>query len=571
MKKLFVFLLAAVCFSVVCAAGNVKGKLSSKFDLYVNAPLTEADAIALSLGKKPAAKRIEITPGQDGLVNIARSGAVYKNRNRTPALLEATLIAENDGKIQIGAGADWWFACYVNGKMVFSTMAAGNGIPCISKDNHPILIDVKKGENKVVLLVHSGSGGWSAAMGLLNLDEVEKISVPYLTHADAGSVTVNFLTSEKVVSFVDYRIKGEQKWLRTYELFGGQTRIDTDKHTIRLTGLKNDTVYEYRPGIQEIPNRPKEDHGNVYTFRSFSDEPVEFSLFYTSDTQFPYMRRMELLREFRKNCGADKADLIVHGGDVDTGYDNAKWVYWDSYIKVLAEKQTRSIPLAVVRGNHEYRGMQSIEYFRYFGGVRQKSYYMFRQGNVCFIMLDGGEDKPRYAKDILLARTFDAGLMTEQREWLEKEVIPSKAFQTAKFRVILTHSPGHERYSRNALKVMTDGLFTGKNPAHKIHLWLTAHTHIYTRNTVPGGNKLMGVTKRVVRNVPAYDNSIVVINDGPGGGDNCNVSGLNLQFRENGIEVKAMFHSGKVFDHFTVLPDGTLKEHKTALKVFSRQ
>lgn len=66
-------------------------------------------------------------------------------------------------------------------------------------------------------------------------------------------------------------------------------------------------------------------------------------------------------------------------------------------------------------------------------------YYMFRQGPVCFIVLDTGEDKPDSDIEYSGITDYD-NYRTEQAEWL-KEAVRSEEFRDARFRVVIAHMP----------------------------------------------------------------------------------------------------------------------------------
>ena len=568
-KSLYILLSLFTAFSVL-AGEEVKGVFAPFFNLYVNAPLTEQDAIGLSTGKVPRCPVFQVRPDKNHTVNISKSGG-GKRPQRTPALLEAVLTADKAGKIHIGAGADWWFECFVNGQCVFKTTANGNNMSPVRIDNFIFEIPVRKGANKIVLLVHSGSGGWKAALGIP--DEATKKAYrqdqyprrnPYLTHAAPGKVTLNFFTPAPAVAFADCRVRGTGKWRRVYELFGGQARNDRTKHTIELSGLKPDTDYEYRTGRWNDPAGKDVTFSPVYTFRSFTDKAVDFSVFYLSDTQFFARKRIQLLKKYLDNCKAAEADFLIHGGDISDQFDEAETHFMDSFINVLTAKRNQSKPFVILRGNHEYRGTESSKFIRFFGGCEEKSYFMFRQGNTCFIVLDTGEDHPRQPNP-LYARTFSDELLKEQRNWLAKAV-EQPMFRKATFRVVLTHSPGNQPFMEERIRKMTDGILSGNKVSAPIHLWLCAHTHRYSRSIKRGSNAVRAVSARsAIRVSPAFQNSILLINDGPGHGDNSDASCMLLLFRKDEIEIRAMTPDGKVFDHFSIYPDGTLKEHSSSL------
>ena len=563
MKKILSSLLITAAFFAF-AGEFVSGRMSTEFTIYLNADFTRQDVIDLSLGKKITkgdCRRVK-PDAETGLVDFIANGGKFKSGgSQKTALLLGEFIADTDGDAVFGGGADWFWECFINGRNFVNTFKAGNGKKPVSMSNFPFVATVKKGKNLIALRVKSGSAGWSAALGALKDTVPAKLCLnrrTYLTHASAGTVTVNFFTVMPAGAFVEYRPAGTSEWQRNYETVGGQVRNDSDKHTVKLNDLRHNTLYEYRTGY--IQKDCQERYNEIRTFRSFTDQPLEFKIFYTSDTQYPPSQRIQWLKNYIEKAGAAKADIFFHGGDIDSLFFEADPIYLDSFINVLTAKRTQDQIIAVSRGNHEYRGEESGRFFRYFGGPENKSYFMFRQGNVCFIVLDSGEDKPRIARNPLYFRTFDQELMHEQRKWLETAV-KHPDFQTAKFRVVLIHSPMHEPYMAKSSKILTDGLLTGDKAKYKIDLWVCGHTHRYARSITPGKPELHCMDERAsaVKKSPFITNGVLLVNDGPGGNDG-NGSGILLHFRENEIEIKAMSQTGKVFEHFLIGAGGVLKD-----------
>ncbi|MBR7103964.1 MAG: family 16 glycosylhydrolase [Lentisphaeria bacterium] len=64
----------------------------------------------------------------------------------------------------IGAGADWWLTCYLNGKPVIDTMKTGNGHGKIAINNHIAQVKLKKGIN--ILAVKAVTGQKSSQLML---------------------------------------------------------------------------------------------------------------------------------------------------------------------------------------------------------------------------------------------------------------------------------------------------------------------------------------------------------------------------------------------------------------------
>ena len=575
MQKFFVVFLCLLSGLIVSGAEFTAGKLSESFSVYYRDGLSEKEALALAEGTAPEGCTPVTAVPENGFVDLAALLKKKKLAEKTTALVSMTYTAESDGKALFGVGAECWMVCYINGKRIHA-QPLGNMVRPVSVYGEPFSAAVQKGENKIVLLVQSATSGWSVAFAPLTRAQMNRGQSPdfrpnpWITHSAVGTATVNFITKAPAIAFVEYRMKGETSWQREYELLGGQPRHDLTKHTIVLTGLKPDADYEYRCGAKQKAHGGKEIVGRVRTFRSFTDQPVDFKMFYISDTQFPADRRIGLLKNYFKNCAAGEADILIHGGDIYNYFFDAAPVYLDSFLDVVVSAlPDRSQTIAVTRGNHEYWGYESQEFFRYFGGRENKSYGMFRQGNVCFILLDSGDDRGYNPKSPWHARNFTEKLMQEQREWLT-EAVTKPEFQTATFRVVLLHSPGNEPYMGESIRKMTDGILTGSAPAHKVQLWICSHTHRYSRSAEPGKAVVRSFDeKTAVLDSPLLPHGVVVINDGPSFGgydENC----IMFQFRKDEIEAKAMTSDGNVFDHFSVLADGTLKEHSTNLNKISR-
>lgn len=111
----------------------------------------------------------------------------------TRSVFVGRLVADNDGVVIFGAGADWWWTCFVNGEKVFDrgkSFPNGNAQGTFSKTDWMFPVKVRKGENIVVLHMVSGQF-WSLGAGLL--------PVPDGVDADAvGDVSAKALDGLKL-------------------------------------------------------------------------------------------------------------------------------------------------------------------------------------------------------------------------------------------------------------------------------------------------------------------------------------------------------------------------------------
>ena len=80
-------------------------------------------------------------------------------RHHAPAVFMQEFEAPEDGMMQIGCGADWYWELRVNGEKLYDRLAGNEARP-IGKDNFRLLVPVRRGHNLMVALVRSGSEGW---------------------------------------------------------------------------------------------------------------------------------------------------------------------------------------------------------------------------------------------------------------------------------------------------------------------------------------------------------------------------------------------------------------------------
>ncbi|MBQ6599221.1 MAG: hypothetical protein IJH79_16850 [Lentisphaeria bacterium] len=67
-------------------------------------------------------------------------------------------------ELGFGAGADWWFEVYLNGKEIFSTLTGGNVSKQISAGNHSFSGKGRKGRNLLAVRVRRGNINWAFFM-----------------------------------------------------------------------------------------------------------------------------------------------------------------------------------------------------------------------------------------------------------------------------------------------------------------------------------------------------------------------------------------------------------------------
>lgn len=81
--------------------------------------------------------------------------------------------APSDGTMTLGASADWFFECYLNGKKEFSTFVRGNLSHKFVPQDNIFNVPVKKGRNLIAFKVRPGSKGWKFICGNVGVSQAD--------------------------------------------------------------------------------------------------------------------------------------------------------------------------------------------------------------------------------------------------------------------------------------------------------------------------------------------------------------------------------------------------------------
>ena len=72
----------------------------------------------------------------------------------------ARIECPTDGRLTIGAGADWWMQWHLDGKPIYDTLARGNRSHPFTVTNHVFSTEVTAGEHVLSVMVKAGSNSW---------------------------------------------------------------------------------------------------------------------------------------------------------------------------------------------------------------------------------------------------------------------------------------------------------------------------------------------------------------------------------------------------------------------------
>ena len=305
---------------------------------------------------------------------------------------------------------------------------------------------------------------------------------PYLQELSEHAVTFVFTTSDKGFSWVEVKPDGGEAE-RHYTVRNGLRDAYNTFNVIRVENLRPDTRYQYRLCSKQIadfqPYKVTFGDSIVSPWRRFSTpdpKATACSFIALSDMH----QQPDKLGRLLNQAGVGSADMIFYVGDMMNYYDNEETPF-RSFIDKSVELFASEKPFVLVRGNHETRGNMAREYARYVPKSSGKYYGAYRVGDIMFIVLDCGEDKPDDFWVYAGLTDFD-GYRTEQAAWFG-ELIRSKAYKSAKWRIVMNHFPplSHmesDNPERHGIQDITDKFLPLYNEA-KIDLMISGHTHAY--------------------------------------------------------------------------------------------
>lgn len=550
--------------TTVAMAVEISG--NTWFARHYTADVTADDAKRISVDGKMPEGAVEFKLEKDQFDLRKAFGARRKYTYRKDrAIVYAKIISEKDTVQAIGTGCDWFMTCFLNGEMCYTNEPDGNHFYPINALNHVVRLKLRKGENHLVFYVRPGESSWMFAFRFLpdltnwsaDYDENRKIFrrifpnphpykpvfKPYLTELSADGVQFNVEFGARTTLCARILEKGElvkEVWNMEYGM-----KTSREFHQLKVTGLKPDTEYTYELCRLNLKTTKTEKVADG-KFRTYPATGLEHKLVMISDTQVASAMRKKAVIDAK--AMVPDARALVHLGDMANSMDDIDIHFHKSLLDPL-----NGFPFIPIRGNHEFRGDRTDDYVKYFG----RPYGAFRIGDVLYIFLDTGEDKPLVNNPHhYTLRTDTEEHFRMQAEWLN-ELVQSDMCKTAKRRIVLAHCTPFfysSSYFRRQLHRISKRIFLGKTPECPIDLWICGHTHSPFRydpvtkiiHGANAGRKVEGWDAETVH-FPVY------VNDGPGG-FGVTLTALELAHDKDGMTVILRdLQSKRVMDHVRIV------------------
>lgn len=273
---------------------------------------------------------------------------------------------------------------------------------------------------------------------------------PYLQGMGQDQVTIVWTTSEDAIAWVELAPDDGSHFYQTerpriYASSHGFKDVDR-VHRVVLQDLQPGTNYRYRAYSQQILSHEGTavQYGKIAATAVYRQQPLSFR---TADHSRPMGQfvmindihgRNDMMQKLLALAPVEETDLVFFNGDMADNLRSEEQMF-EHFMDTGVELFAKETPMFYARGNHETRGNFASRFAEYFPTQDGKLYYLHRDGPICYVVLDCGEDKPdsdmEYSGIVLMDQ-----YRSEQAEWL-KEALKSPVYQDAPFKVVICHMP----------------------------------------------------------------------------------------------------------------------------------
>ena len=231
--------------------------------------------------------------------------------------------------------------------------------------------------------------------------QVNIIHGPYLQNLKETEVTIVWLSDKPTVGWVELSEDDSTHfYLRDHPKFFDTTngiKNVSDLHSVKISGLKPGTSYRYRIFAKEVLSFDGTDviYGQTASTDVFTKEPLQFTTNNSQKEELSFLiindihGRTSDVKHLLEAAHYKEKELFFFNGDMISEVSNRDTIFssfMDEAIKLFASEK----PMYYARGNHETRGFFARHFQDLFSIKEDKLYFIFRQGPICFIVLDTG-------------------------------------------------------------------------------------------------------------------------------------------------------------------------------------
>ncbi len=272
------------------------------------------------------------------------------------------------------------------------------------------------------------------------VEEIFGSNMPYLQNVTPDGATIMYQTNVLCSSKVEFGTDtADLKSAR--QLVGGQEMVHDIQHKVRLDSLIPGATYFYRVRAREILDNQayfkrfgREAVTPFYSFKVPEKNCKDFTALILND-----LHGNKVLINAMSRLAADiPHDLIIFNGDCLSEPSSRAAAIADLQSLVHAFDLADNHGL-FIRGNHEIRNAYSSGAPSLFDRPDDVTYGAFTLGDIRFVTLDCGEDKPDDTWVYYGLNDF-TDLRRQQADFLKKE-IKSKNFKKASRHLLIHHIP----------------------------------------------------------------------------------------------------------------------------------
>ena len=316
-------------------------------------------------------------------------------------------------------------------------------------------------------------------------DPVRITHGPWLCEMSENAVTIVWKTDKPGLSWVEAgEDTGEhfyaEEHKRFYDSRHGRRRTQETLHSVRLSGLKPGTVYNYRIFTQQTVGWDYSDYvklGKTASSSVYKTEPYKFRTFPSDTDRVRFIVINDLhgrdkhLRKLCENVDFSQYDFVALNGDMLSMTESEEDLF-SGWLDACVSLFATNTPIVFIRGNHENRGRYADSLFEYFPSSSGRFYYNFHFGNIDFLVLDCGEDKPDSDIEYGGIAEFDQ-YREEEALWLEETV----QNLSGKYKVAFLHIPPGTSSWHGDKELRR--LFMPPLSTFGIDLMISGHTHSF--------------------------------------------------------------------------------------------
>jgi Predicted phosphohydrolases len=337
--------------------------------------------------------------------------------------------------------------------------------------------------------------------GLLHIEGFAQASFsithgPYLQALHDTGVTIVWTTNKDAIAWVELAPDDSSHFYqrerpRFYASSHGFKNV-SKLHKVVLRGLKPGVRYRYRVYAQEVTSHvgTKVQYGQVAATQVYRRQPLSFATSRPdqADLSFAVINdihgRNDVMKTLLSHVEWPQTDLVFFNGDMANDLLTEEQLF-AHYMDTATALFASEVPMYYARGNHETRGTYADRFPDYFPTTSGHLYYLLRRGPVCFVVLDGGEDKPDSDIEYSGVVNMDE-YRTQQAEWL-KEALQRPEYREAPYKVVICHTPpfggwhGEEEIARKFVPLLNEA---------GAQLMLSGHLHRHIkREPQPGAHQ----------------------------------------------------------------------------------